>query len=79
MIGISKGKGFQGVVKRHHFRGGGGYARLDVPPRSGLDRRLGLPVARLPGMRMGGRMGDEQVTVQNLEIVEVDAEDNVIS
>ena len=46
VIGISKGRGFAGVVKRHHFRGGDGDARLDVPPRAGLDRRVQLPVAR---------------------------------
>ena len=46
VIGISKGRGFAGVVKRHHFRGGEGTARLDVPSRSRFDRRLQLPLAR---------------------------------
>jgi large subunit ribosomal protein L3 len=78
VIGVSKGRGFAGVVKRHHFRGGEGIARFHVPPRARFDRRVQLPVARLPGMRMGGHMGDEQVTVRNLEVVEVDTEDNVL-
>ena len=51
VIGVSKGKGFAGVVARHHFRGGGGDARLDVPPRARLDRRLGVSLARHQGQR----------------------------
>ena len=47
VIGVSKGRGFAGVVKRHHFRGGDAIARLDVPPRAGIDRRVELPVARV--------------------------------
>ena len=48
VVGVSKGKGFQGGVKRHGFRGGAGLARLDVPPRPRLDRGLLVPVAGLP-------------------------------
>ena len=47
VVGTSKGKGFQGVMKRHGFKGGRATPRLDVPSRPGLDRRLVLPVARL--------------------------------
>jgi hypothetical protein len=47
VIGISKGRGFAGVVKRHHFRGGEGSARIDVPPRAWFDRRIELPFARV--------------------------------
>ena len=58
VIGVSKGRGFAGVVKRHHFRGGEGYARLHVPPRAGFDRRVQLSRrACCPGMRMGGPHG----------------------
>jgi large subunit ribosomal protein L3 len=78
VTGTSKGKGFAGVVKRHHFRGG--------PASHGHKDNLRAPgsigaggVQRVfKGMRMAGHMGDEQVTVQNLEIVAVDTEKNEI-
>ena len=75
VTGISKGKGFQGVVKRHHFRGG--------PASHGHKDNL-----RMPGsIGSGGmqrvfkalRMGGDQVTVKNLEVVEVDAVSGVIA
>lgn len=70
--GTSKGKGFQGVVKRHGFAGG--------PASHGHKDNLRMPgsigaggVQRVfKGMRMGGHMGDEHVTVKNLEILEID-------
>lgn len=76
VVGISKGKGFAGVVKRHHFRG--------APASHGHKHDLRAPgsigaggVQRVfKGMRMGGRMGGIQVTVKNLEIVKVDAANN---
>ncbi len=49
VIGVSKGRGFAGVVKRHHFRGGPKSARVDVPSRAGIDRRVQLSVARISG------------------------------
>ena len=49
IVGTSKGKGFAGVVKRHHFAGGGGRPRLHVPPCAGLHRRLVLSVPRRQG------------------------------
>lgn len=75
----SKGKGFQGVVKRHHFRGG--------PKSHGHKDNLRMPgsigsggMQRVfKGLRMGGHMGMDQVTVKNLEIVEVDAKNGVIA
>lgn len=78
VIGWSKGKGFQGVVKRHQFRGG--------PASHGHKDNLRMPgsigaggVQRVfKGMRMGGHMGDAQVTIKNLEIVEVHPETNEI-
>jgi large subunit ribosomal protein L3 len=74
VTGTSKGKGFAGVVKRHHFRGG--------PASHGHKDNLRMPgsigaggVQRVfKGMRMGGRMGGDQVTVKNLQVVEVHAE-----
>ena len=78
VTGISKGKGFAGVIKRHHFGGGGRHPRLHVPPRPRLHRRHGLPSARLKGPRADGHMGGETVTARNLEVVEVDAENNLL-
>lgn len=76
VIGTSKGKGFAGVVKRHHFRGG--------PASHGHKDNLRAPgsigaggVQRVfKGMRMAGRMGGERVTVVNLEVMEVHPETN---
>lgn len=78
VTGISKGKGFAGVVKRHHFRGG--------PASHGHKDNLRAPgsigaggVQRVfKGMRMAGRMGGDQVTIKNLEIIKVDAANNEI-
>jgi len=74
---ISKGKGFQGVVKRHGFAGGRrshGQKHSEREPGSigGGAGRAGGRVVK--GMRMGGRMGGDRVTVKNLSIVRVDAE-----
>jgi large subunit ribosomal protein L3 len=71
--GISKGKGFQGVVKRHRFAGGRrthGQKHSEREPGSiGGGGRAGGRVAK--GMRMAGRMGNERVTVKNLKIVKI--------
>lgn len=78
VIGISKGKGFQGVVKRHGFHGQkkthGNKDQLRMSGSIGA----GGPQHVFKGVRMGGRMGDEQVTVKNLEIVEVDIDKNYL-
>lgn len=79
VIGISKGKGFAGVVKRHHFRGGEGSHGSMFHRAPGSIGASSFPSRVVPGMRMGGHMGDERVTVRNLEVVEVMAEDNVIA
>jgi large subunit ribosomal protein L3 len=77
--GITKGKGFQGVVKRHGFGGGrrthGGQKSPERGPGS-----IGAtgPSHVFKGTRMGGRMGGDKSTVQNLEIVHIDSEDNTI-
>jgi large subunit ribosomal protein L3 len=78
VIGVSKGRGFAGVVKRHHFRGGEGSHGSMFHRAPGSIGASSFPSRVLPGMRMGGHMGAEQVTVRNLEIVEVDTEDNVL-
>lgn len=78
VIGISKGRGFAGVVRRHHF-GGGDATHGGMHHRApGSIGASSYPSRVVPGMRMGGHMGDEQVTVRNLEIVDVDLEDNVL-
>jgi large subunit ribosomal protein L3 len=79
VIGVSKGRGFAGVVRRHHF-GGGDATHGGMHHRApGSIGASSYPSRVLPGMRMGGHMGNEQVTVRNLEIVEVDLEDNVLA
>ena len=78
VIGVSKGRGFAGVVKRHHFRGGGGSHGSMFHRAPGSIGASSFPSRVLPGMRMGGHLGDAKVTVRNLEVIEVDAEDNVL-
>jgi len=77
---ISKGKGFQGVVKRHGFHGGprshGQKNKERSPGSIGGGARAGGHVAK--NMRMAGRMGGDRVTVRNLRILQVDAESNTI-
>ena len=73
---ISKGKGFQGVVKRHGFKGGprshGQKNKERAPGSIGGGARAGARVAK--GMRMAGRMGGDRITVRNLKVLQVDAE-----
>jgi large subunit ribosomal protein L3 len=78
VIGVSKGKGFAGVVKRHHFRGGEGSHGSMFHRAPGSIGASSFPSRVLPGMRMGGHMGNAQVTVRNLEVMDVDTEDNVL-
>ncbi len=78
VIGISKGKGFAGVVKRHHFRGSDATHGSMFHRAPGSIGASSFPSRVFPGMRMGGQMGNTRITVRNLEIVQVDAEDNVI-
>lgn len=78
ITGVSKGKGFQGVVRRHHFRGHpsthGHKDQLRMPGSIGAT----APQRVFKGTRMGGHMGDDQVTVINLKIVKVDEAANQI-
>src|SRR3954453_8195215 len=78
VIGTSKGRGFAGVVKRHHFRGGDATHGSMFHRAPGSIGGSSFPSRVFPGMRMGGHMGAERVTVRNLEIIEVDTEDNVL-
>jgi len=80
IAGISKGKGFQGVVKRHGFGGvgqttHGQHNRLRAPGSVGA---CSYPAKVFKGMRMAGQMGNKQVTVQNLQVLKVIPENNVL-
>lgn len=78
VTGISKGKGFAGVMKRHHFKGGRASHGSMFHRAPGSIGGSSYPSRVWPGMRMGGHMGSEQVTVRNLEIARVDAENNLL-
>jgi large subunit ribosomal protein L3 len=80
VTGTSKGKGFQGVVKRHNFAGvmqatHGQHNRLRAPGSIGAGSD---PSRVFKGMRMAGRMGGDKVTVQNLQVLKVDEEQNLL-
>jgi len=78
VIGVSKGRGFAGVVKRHHFRGGESTHGSMFHRAPGSIGASSFPSRVVPGMRMGGHMGDAKVTVRNLEVIDVVTEDNVL-
>ncbi|PWT90701.1 MAG: 50S ribosomal protein L3 [Acidobacteria bacterium] len=78
VIGVSKGKGFAGVVKRHHFRGGDATHGSMFHRAPGSIGGSSFPSRVFPGMRAGGHMGHEQVTLRNLTVVEVDPENNLM-
>jgi large subunit ribosomal protein L3 len=80
VAGVSKGKGFQGVVKRHGFAGVGGathgqHNRLRAPGSIGA---ASYPARVFKGMRMAGRMGGDTVKVQNLQVLKVIPENNLL-
>jgi len=80
VTGRSKGRGFQGVVRRHHF-GGVGMATHGQSDRVRAPGSIGAssyPSRVLKGMRMAGRMGGERVTVKNLMVLKVIAESNIL-
>lgn len=79
VIGTSKGRGFQGVVKRHHF--GGGFRTHGQSDRERAPGSIGSsshPSRVFKGMRMAGRMGGEQVTVRNLKVVGIIPDSNLL-
>jgi len=80
VVGTSKGKGHQGVVKRHGFGGvgqatHGQHNRLRAPGSLGASS---YPSKVFKGMRMGGRTGGDRVTVQNLQVIKVIPEHNLL-
>ena len=77
IIGVSKGKGFQGVVKRHHF-GGGPKSHGSMFQITGSIGSSAFPSRVFKGMRMSGHMGNQQVTVRNLRVLGVDKDENLL-
>jgi large subunit ribosomal protein L3 len=76
--GTSKGKGFQGVIKRHNYKGGPGGHGSHFHRAPGSVGQSSSPSRVFKGMRLPGHMGSETVTVRNLEVVRVDAEQNLL-
>ncbi len=78
-IGVSKGRGFEGVVKRHHFRGGDStHGAKGWHRRSGAIGQRLFPGTVRRGMRMPGHMGQVRRTVQNLQVIQVREADNLL-
>jgi len=77
IVGVSKGKGFQGVVKRHHF-GGGPKSHGSMFQITGSIGSSAFPSRVFKGMRMSGHMGNARVTVRNLRVLGVDKDDNLL-
>jgi len=77
--GVSKGKGFAGVVKRYHFGGAQqSHGTSVVHRRPGSSGSISYPGRVFPGKTMPGHMGDDRVTIRNLVVVAVDVENNLI-
>src|ERR1044071_4171970 len=77
VTGVSKGRGFAGVVRRHHF-GGGPAAHGHMFQVQGSIGASSFPSRVFPGQRMSGHMGVDQVTVRNLKIRGIDTDDNLL-
>jgi large subunit ribosomal protein L3 len=78
VIGVSKGKGFAGVVRRHHFRGGAATHGSMFHRAPGSIGPSAFPSRVYPGTRSSGRLGGRQATAKNLVVVRVDAENNLL-
>jgi large subunit ribosomal protein L3 len=78
VVATSKGKGFQGVIKRHGFAGGRATHGSMFHRAPGSIGSSAFPSRVFKGMRAPGRMGGERVTVKNLQVIKVDAEQNLI-
>jgi large subunit ribosomal protein L3 len=78
VLGTSRGKGFQGVVKRHHFAGGAATHGSMFHRAPGSIGASSYPSRVIKGMRAAGHMGADRVTTRNLKIVKVDAEQNLL-
>ena len=78
VTGVSKGKGYQGVIKRHHFAGGPASHGSGFHRHGGSCGMRTSPGRCLPGQKKAGRMGADTVTLQNLKVVKIDEERNLI-
>ena len=80
VVGTSKGKGFQGVVKRHHFSGVGamGHGQHDRQRAPGSLGASSFPARVFKGMRMAGRMGGDRVKARNLEVMKLIKDKNLL-
>ncbi len=78
VVGTSKGKGFQGVIKRHGFKGGRATHGSMFHRRPGSIGQSAYPSRVFPGVKLPGRLGGKRVTVKNLQIVEINEEENLI-
>lgn len=76
--GVSKGKGYQGVIKRHHFAGGPASHGSGFHRHGGSTGMRTSPGRCLPGQKKAGRMGGDTVTIQNLKVVKADEEKKVL-
>ena len=80
VMGISKGKGFAGVVKRHHFKGGPKtHGQSDRERAPGSIGATTTPGRVFRGKRMAGRLGSDRVTVKGLTVVRINAEKNILT
>jgi large subunit ribosomal protein L3 len=78
IIGTSKGKGFAGSIKRHHFRGGAATHGSMFHRAPGSIGASAFPSRVLKGMRAAGHMGQDRVTVKNLQVLRIDTENNLL-
>ena len=78
VLGTSKGRGFAGVIKRHHFAGGAATHGSMFHRAPGSIGASAFPSRVLPGMRAAGHMGDERVTVQNVKVVRIQEQENLL-
>lgn len=78
VIGVSKGKGFGSLVKRHHFRGGPSTHGSMFHRAPGSIGASSFPSRVFPGTRMAGQLGHQRVTVRNLEVIQVDVDDHIL-
>ena len=78
IVGTSKGKGFAGVVKRHHFAGGDAAHGSMFHRAPGSIGASSYPSRVVKGMRMGGHMGSDRITVRNLKVVATDKDNNLL-
>ncbi len=78
VCGTSKGKGFQGVIKRHNFAGGPGSHGSGFHRAAGSTGMRSTPGRSLPGVKKAGQMGSQKVTTENLRVVSIDSEKQII-